>query len=217
MIILLCVIVVIVLIASLLLGGDAFLSSKAFEVNFVIIRNLEKKYKTKLTEYEINTPLRRAHFWSQLAHESGLRPIQENLNYSVYGLLSVFPKYFTHVNVMEYANKPEKIANKVYGGRMGNTEPSDGWKYRGRGYIQMTGKDTYKRLSDAVGVDYVSDPDKLLNDPDAIVAALWFWKDRKINKLADIDDVVGVTKKINGGLIGLADRKKKLQILKDWI
>lgn len=186
---------------------------------------LSKKYKTLLDKYKINTNLRKAHFFAQLAHESNLVPIEENLNYSENRLLTIFPKYFKpnkidskgkvieKGNVKDYARNPKKIANRVYADRMGNGNEAsgDGYKYRGRGFIQLTGKSNYDSLSKAVKVDYVNTPDKLLNEADSMIAALWFWESRRINDLADRDDVIGVTKKINGGTNGLSDRISKLK------
>lgn len=173
------------------------------------------KYKSLFNKYEVNTSLRIAHFMAQIEHESNLKPVSENLNYSKEGLLRVFPKYFSKENVEQYAKKPQKIANKVYANRMGNKEEAsgDGWKYRGRGFIQLTGYNNYKALSEVTKINYVNDPDLLLTEPDALVAALWFWSSNNLNQLADKDDIVLITKRINGGLNGIDDRNKKL---KEW-
>lgn len=174
---------------------------------------LSKNYKTLLTKYEINTPLRLAHFFAQLAHESGLKPISENLNYSMIGLTQTFGKYFpTKAIASLYARQPEKIANKVYANRMGNGDETsgDGWKYRGKGFLQITGKDNYKALSKDTEVDYIKDPNLLLKEADAMISALWYWKRNGLNKFADKDDVLSITKAINGGTNGLDDRKKHL-------
>lgn len=174
---------------------------------------LLNKYKTLLAKYEINTIRRKAMFLAQLDHESGLKPISENLNYSAEGLLKTFKKYFTPEQAKEFARKPEKIANRVYANRMGNGDEcsGDGWKYRGRGFIQLTLKDNYTALSNATGIDYVSNPDLLLNEADAMIAALWYWKTNNINKYADNSDVKGATKVINGGYNGLTDRQAKYE------
>lgn len=174
--------------------------------------NLHLKYKTLLDNYNINTNLRLAHFFAQLEHESNFKLISENLNYSRNRLLQVFPKYFNEKNVDEYVNNPEKIANKVYANRIGNgpEESGDGYRYRGRGYIQLTGFSNYKALSDATGICYVYDPDLLLNEADSMVCACWFWSTNNLNKHADKDDIESLTKRLNGGLNGLADRKQKL-------
>ncbi len=173
---------------------------------------LYQKYKTQFDNYHVNTPLRIAHFMGQIEHESNLKPKAENLNYSTKRLLQIFPKYFNTANVNKFANKPELIANRVYANRMGNGSEfsGDGWKYRGRGFIQLTGRWNYDKLSKAVGVDYVSHPNLLLNEADSVIGALWFWKFNGINELADKDSVGAVTKKINGGTIGLADRIAKV-------
>lgn len=173
---------------------------------------LYQRYKTQFTRFEVNTPLRIAHFMAQLEHESNLKPIVENLNYSKESLLKVFPKYFKNGIEDKYARKPEKIANRVYANRMGNKEEQsgDGWKYRGRGFIQLTGFNNYKALSKALNIDYINNPDLLLNEADALMSALWFWYTNNLNHLADLDDIVSITKKINGGLIGIEDRKRKL-------
>src|SRR5690606_13433976 len=134
-----------------------------------------------------------------------------NLNYSAEGLLKTFGKYFTSLQAKEYARKPEKIANRVYANRGGNGNETsgDGWKYRGRGFIQLTLKDNYKALSNATGIDYVSNPDLLLNEADAMISALWYWNKRNLNKYADVGDLKGATRVINGGYNGLADRQQK--------
>lgn len=160
-------------------------------------------------KFEINTPERQAGFIAQLAHESGMfKFVKENLNYSDKALLAVFPKYFNAENVQAYARQPEKIANRVYGNRMGNGNEAsgDGFKYCGRGLIQLTGKDNYKRFSDAVGVDFVSNPELVEQPEYACLSAGWFWSVNGLNKLADAKDILGMTKRINGGTIGLDHR-----------
>lgn len=177
---------------------------------------LRKKYRTILAEAEIRGTLRLANFFGQLHHESALKPVSENLNYSQGALLRVFKKYFSVGNINQYARKPEKIANLVYANRMGNGDEAsgDGWKYRGRGFIQLTGKDNYRMLSDATGVDYVDNPDLLLNEADAMMATIWFWQVNRLNELADNDNIGLITKRINGGLNGLEDRKKWVRYYK---
>jgi putative chitinase len=169
----------------------------------------------QLNLYEINTPLRQAHFIAQIAHESGaFRYKSENLNYSAKALKAVFGKYFpTEELAQECARKPEKIANSVYANRMGNsdTESGDGWKYRGRGLIQLTGCENYKKCSQVIGKDLIEEPDLLIHDPDiAVGAACWFWDMKKLNRHADEDDLKTITKKINGGYHGLEDRASYL-------
>ena len=178
---------------------------------------LSKKYKTLLKKNGMFEPLVQAHFFAQLAHESSLEPISENLNYSKSALLRVFGKYFNQKTASEYARKPSKIANIVYANRMGNGgfASGDGWNYRGRGYIQLTGKNNYTKLSNDTGIDYVEDPDKLLTEVDAMVAAVWFWKRRGLTQYAMIDDARTITKKINGGYNGYADRLEHLKHMKE--
>jgi len=176
-------------------------------------------------KFEINTPLRLAHFLAQCGHESGgFKLVQENLNYGAKGLLGVFKKYFpTEEKAKLYERKPEKIANLVYGSRMGNgPEPSgDGYKFRGRGYIQLTGKDNYTAFGKAINEDITANPDAVAtNYP--LLSAAWFFHKNGLHKIADggaTDAVVtSVTKRVNGGIIGLSDRikhfKKYYELLK---
>jgi putative chitinase len=158
--------------------------------------------------YDINTPERQAAFIGQCSHESGnFKTLQENLNYSAKGLQATWPNRFPSEEAAQpFHRNPEKIANKVYSGRMGNTEQGDGWKYRGRGLIQLTGKDNYRLASDALGVDLVGNPDLVLTKEFAALTAAWYWNKRGLNKEADAKDFTGMTKKINGGTIGLEDR-----------
>ena len=166
-------------------------------------------------KFEINTPLRLAHFLAQCGHESGgFRVTQENLNYSAKGLAGIFKKYFpTEAAATPYARNPQKIANKVYANRMSNgSEASgDGYKFRGRGYIQLTGRDNYTQFGKAIGEDIANNPD-VVSSNYALLSAAWFWSKNGLNKLADggaSDTVVtSITKRVNGGTIGLADRIK---------
>ncbi|MCY4045821.1 MAG: LysM peptidoglycan-binding domain-containing protein [Cellvibrionales bacterium] len=160
----------------------------------------------------INTPLRQSHFIAQLAHESGsFKFLIENLNYSESALNAVFGKYFSDDKpAADYARKPEAIANCVYADRMGNGDESsgDGWRYRGRGLIQLTGKSNYQSLSEYCGEDYVANPELIADSPEgAVTAAIWYWQSRHLNDYADKDDIETITKRINGGLNGLDDRK----------
>ncbi|MDW3194821.1 MAG: glycoside hydrolase family 19 protein [Cytophagales bacterium] len=169
----------------------------------------------EMSKFDINTPLRAAHFIAQLAHESGsFHYSSENLNYSASALRAVFGKYFpTDEEAEAYARQPEKIANRVYANRMGNGDESsgEGWKYRGRGLIQLTGKDNYTNCGNATGMDLVNNPDQLADNADAAVAAAgWFWDMRKLNGYADQDDIKAITKRINGGYNGLEDREAYL-------
>jgi putative chitinase len=166
-------------------------------------------------KFGINTPLRLAHFLAQCGHESGgFRLTQENLNYSAKGLNGIFKKYFpTEAAAAPYNRNPQKIANKVYSNRMGNgTEASgDGYKFRGRGYIQLTGKDNYTAFGKSIGVDMTINPD-LVASQYALLSAAWFFTKNNLHKMADsgaTDAVVtSITKRVNGGTIGLADRIK---------
>lgn len=168
-----------------------------------------------LPKYGIaETRLRLAHFFAQILHESGcLRFDMENLNYSSEALRKVFGKYFkTKEEADAYARQPEKIANRVYANRMGNRSEvsGDGWKYRGRGLIQLTGRNNYKAFAEWVGDPRVVDEPDLVSTEYAVHSAVFFWDKNNLNKLADKDDVVGVTKKINGGDNGLAHRRELL-------
>lgn len=158
--------------------------------------------------------LRLAHFFSQVLHESGcMRYDMENLNYSANALRAVFGKYFKNKRQADaYARQPEKIANRVYANRMGNgSEGSgDGWRYRGRGLIQLTGKNNYKAFSRWIGDDRVLDDPDLVAADYAVQSAVFYWDKHNLNKIADRDDVVRLTKRINGGVNGLAHRKELL-------
>jgi len=168
-----------------------------------------------MTKFEINTPLRLAHFLAQCGHESGgFKLTQENLNYGAKGLRGVFGKYFpTDQKALLYERKPEKIANLVYGGRMGNGPEAsgDGFKFRGRGYIQLTGKDNYKAFDAVVAENLLETPD-LVATKYPLLSAAWFFHKNGLHKIADggaTDAVVtSVTKRVNGGTIGLEDRIK---------
>jgi len=160
--------------------------------------------------YEINNKQRIAMFLAQVGHESGgLRTIKENLNYSADRLKVIFPKYFRGVDPSGYARNPEKIANLVYASRMGNGNEAsgDGYRYCGRGLIQLTGKSNYQAFAQDMGWT-LEDATAWLAEPEgACWSAGWFWDSRELNQWADKGDVLTVTKKINGGTIGLEDRK----------
>lgn len=167
------------------------------------------------SKFGITTPLRLAHFLSQCGHESGgFRAVQENLNYGAKGLLSIFSKYFkTIAQATAYERKPEKIANLVYANRMGNGNEAsgEGWKYRGRGYIQLTGKENYKAFDATVPEDITANPD-LVATKYALASAGFFFKKNNLWSICDKGSspevVTLVTKRVNGGTIGLADRQK---------
>lgn len=164
-----------------------------------------------MPEYGIDTPERVQMFLAQIGHESAsFTTKEENLNYSHNGLLTVLPKYYkTEREARLHARKPELIANKVYGGRMGNTLYGFGYKYRGRGFIQLTGFDNYAAFERDTGLPVTAKPDLLLNDREALLAACWFWKKNNLNRFADKRDIVGCTRAINGGLNGFDDRKRR--------
>ena len=168
--------------------------------------------------YSINNVNRQSAFLGQCMHESNsFKVLQENLHYSTNGLKSVWGSRFpTNEIADKYANHPDMIANKVYANRMGNgdEESGDGWKYRGRGIIQCTGKDLYKTLSNALNIDLISDPDMLLEMPYASMSAGWFWNKKGLNDLADqnnYETTKEMTKRINGGFNGLDDRILKIE------
>jgi putative chitinase len=167
------------------------------------------------SRFAINTPLRLAHFLAQCGHESGgFRATQENLNYSAKGLMGIFRKYFpTQALAEQYQRNPQKIASKVYGGRMGNgpEKTGEGFKFRGRGYIQLTGKENYTAFGKSINEDMVANPDKVATHY-PLLSAAWFFNKNGLHRMADegaTDSVVTkVTKRVNGGTIGLADRIK---------
>jgi putative chitinase len=165
-------------------------------------------------KFNISNPLRLAHFLAQCGHESaGFKAVQENLNYSADGLKKIFPKYFPGNLAEGYARNPEKIASKVYGSRMGNGDETtkEGFKFRGRGYIQLTGKDNYTKFAKFIGEDTVGNPD-LVATKYPLASAAFFFDSNKLweicDKGADDTTVTAVTKRVNGGTIGLADRIK---------
>jgi putative chitinase len=166
-------------------------------------------------KFGINTPLRLAHFLAQCGHESGgFRATQENLNYSAKGLAGIFRKYFpTEAAAASYARNPQKIASKVYGNRMGNGNEAsgEGYKFRGRGYIQLTGKENYTAFGKSIGEDIISNPDVVASKY-ALLSAAWFFSKNGLHRMADegASDLVvtKITKRVNGGTIGLPDRIK---------
>ena len=165
-----------------------------------------------LPDYEIDTPQRVAAFIAQSAHESGnFTALHENLNYRAVTLRKVFPKYFTTDDMAaQYAGKPELIANRVYGGRMGNgpEESGDGFRYCGRGLIQLTGKSNYQAFAESIETPVEQIPEFLATFEGAIQSACWFWESNNLNQYADSGDILTMTKRINGGTIGLEDRQK---------
>jgi putative chitinase len=174
-----------------------------------------KQIPDTASKFEINTPLRLAHFLAQCGHESaGFKLTTENLNYSAKGLVGTFKKYFPTEQLAEsYQRQPEKIANRVYANRMNNGDENsgDGFKFRGRGYIQLTGRANYTSFGNAINEDITNNPD-LVSTKYPLLSAAWFWSTNNLNKIADggsSDAVVtSVTKRVNGGTIGLSDRIK---------
>jgi putative chitinase len=170
-----------------------------------------------IAKFELNTPLRLAHFLAQAGHESGgFKAVNENLNYGAKGLRGIFGKYFpTDAKAALYERKPEKIANLVYGGRMGNGPEAsgEGYKFRGRGYIQLTGKDNYVAFGKAINEDLTVNPD-LVATKYPLASAAWFFHKNGLHKLADGGAteavVTSITKRVNCGTIGLADRLKHI-------
>jgi putative chitinase len=163
-------------------------------------------------EYEINTPARLAGWLAQCAHESGgFKFLKENLNYKAASLRRVFPKYFQDdATAAAYANKPEKIANRVYANRMGNSDEAsgDGWRFCGRGLIQLTGKNNYTFFAGSLDIPLEEASEYLETFEGAVQSACFFWEQNKLNQYADNGDILTMTKRINGGTIGLEDRIK---------
>ena len=171
-----------------------------------------------MPKYGINTERRAAHFISQCAHESNnFRSLQENLNYSEKALKAVFGRYFgdaPKANAAEYARNPEKIANRVYFDKyrkykMGNTNEGDGWLFRGRGLKQLTGRENYTKFGESVNMTAEEAAEYVATPAGAVESACWFWDTKKLNNIADTDNVTKMTKVINGGNIGLADRQQR--------
>lgn len=172
---------------------------------------------TLLPKYDINTKSRISCFLAQCVHESaGFTALKENLNYSAEGLQKTFAKYFTAQQAAEYARKPERIANRVYANRMGNGDEAsgDGYRHCGRGVIQLTGKANYENFSKAINKTVDETVVYLGTMAGALESACWFWKTNKLNTLADAEDMKALTKKINGGYIGLEDRVKHFNHIK---
>jgi putative chitinase len=181
--------------------------------------NAEKYYvfvKELCKQYDLATKLRLCAFLSQIGHESAsLAVLTENLNYSAEGLLKTWPGRFKTLTVAQpYHRNPEKIANIVYSDRMGNgaEQTGEGWKYRGRGLKQLTGKSNYQLLTNALSVDFVTRPELLEQSEFAVKSAMWFWSSNNCNNYADKADIEGLTRKINGGTNGLADRIRRYKL-----
>jgi putative chitinase len=177
---------------------------------------IDRKWLGPLEEtfakYDIATPQRQAAFIGQCAHESAnFKVLQENLNYSAEGLMKTWPSRFPTLEyAAQYAKNPAKIAGKVYNGRLGNTSEEEAAKYLGRGLIQLTGKENYANCGTALGIDLIGNSTLLTEPKYAALSAGWFWNKKGLNSLADANDVETMTKRINGGLHGIDDRKAKI-------
>ena len=182
----------------------------------LLVLSIDGKWFEPLQEtfekYEINTIQRQASFIGQCAHESGnFKTLQENLNYSAEGLMKTWPSRFPTKEIADqYARQPAKIAGKVYNGRLGNTSEEEASLYLGRGLIQLTGRENYANCGTALGVDFVGNPNLLIEPKYAALSAGWFWNKKGLNALADSKDYETMTKRINGGLHGFDDRKSKI-------
>lgn len=177
-----------------------------------------------MSKFSISTPLRQAAFIAQVGHESaGFTALSEDLNYSAHGLARTWPARYAQKDGTPNARakalhrEPELIANDTYAGRLGNVEPGDGWAYRGRGLIQLTGRDNYRAAGTDLGLPLEAEPDRVLEPAVAAMTAAWFWRTRNLNALADAGKTEAITRKVNGGLHGLADRHERyaraLQVL----
>lgn len=193
------------------MNGSLALALAKLKIDIKWLDPLEETFH----RYDINTPARRSAFIGQCAHESAnFTRLEENMNYSAEGLMKTWPTRFPTLAVAQpYHRKPEKIANRVYGGRMGNgtEETGDGWLYHGRGIIQLTGKANYTLAGDALQQEFMRFPDLVLIPRWAALTAGWYWNKRQLNKEADAKDYLNMTKKINGGVIGLDDRVAHIQ------
>jgi putative chitinase len=189
----------------------------------LIALGIDKKWLDPLNatfaKYDINTPKRQAAFIGQCSHESvNFTRLEESLNYSPERLTKVWPSRFPDLTTAtKYGYNPQALANKVYAGRLGNNQEGDGWKYHGRGLIQLTGRENYERCGSSLGVDLIGNPDWLLDPKYAALSAGWYWNKHGLNELADAQEHGIITKRINGGTLGLDDRilktTKALQVL----
>ena len=171
----------------------------------------EEPLQAAFDKYDINTPKRQAAFIGQCAHESGnFKTLEENLNYRPETLIKVWPSRFPDLATADkYAHNPQALANKVYAGRLGNNQENDGWNFHGRGLIQLTGRENYERCGSAIGVDLINEPTLLVEPNYAAMSAGWFWNKKGLNELADQQEHGQITKRINGGTLGLDDRIAK--------
>ena len=171
----------------------------------------EEPLRATFDKYDINTPKRQAVFIGQCAHESNnFKTLEENLNYRPETLVKVWPSRFPDLAAADkFAHNPQALANKVYAGRLGNNQENDGWNFHGRGLIQLTGRENYERCGSSLGVDLISNPAWLLDPKYAALSAGWFWNKKGLNELADQQEHGMITKRINGGTLGLDDRLQK--------
>ena len=171
---------------------------------------------TAFADFKVNTPLLQAHALAQASHETGgFRRIEENLNYSADGLMATWSSRFPEDVAKKLARNPEAIANRAYSGRMGNTQPGDGWRYRGRGIFQLTGRANYASMGRLAQIPLEAQPELALASRYLLPVALHYWNSRGLSALAERDDLEGITRKINGGLNGLEDRARWLARGKD--
>ena len=188
--------------------------ASAANIDMAHAEHLVAPINAAITEADLSTPHRLAAFIAQCGHESGgFKFLEENLNYKADSLCKVWPSHFNEEIANEYAHNPEKIANRAYAGRMHNGDEAsgDGWAFRGRGFLQITGKVTYEQCSHELGYDFVSNPDAVATPEGASITAAWFWKKHNLNHFVDNNDFTGLTKAINGGTIGLEDRMARYQ------
>ena len=198
-------------------GGPAAPSEGVFTIDAEVLRAVVPGAAALFLEpveetcrsFQITTPLRLAHFLAQTAHESArYTALEENLNYGAAGLLATWPSRFDAVTAEKFARQPERIANRVYADRMGNGPETsgDGWRFRGRGILQVTGRASYRSIGEFLGVDLEAQPELLATPRLAALAAGWYWSARDINTLCDRDDAIAVTEAVNGGRHGLEQR-----------
>ena len=188
--------------------------AEAAKIDLAHAEALIEPMNVAIEKADLSTPARLAAFIAQCGHESGnFRYMEENLNYKAETLCRTWPSHFNEENAQEYAHNPEKIANRAYAHRMknGDEESGDGWNYRGRGWLQTTGRAGYEELSDVTQIDFLSNPDAVATPEGAAVSAAVFWEKHNLNHHVDNNDFVGLTKAINGGTIGLEDRMARYE------
>lgn len=183
-----------------------------------IMSGIENYFDELTKKYQIDSPLRLIHFFGQAGHESfGFKRIEENLNYSEKRLREVFPRHFRIVNPKQFANNPEKIANYVYGGRLGNIDHNDGWTFRGFGLFQLTGRYNYTKFAKHLGISVGEVLDYIRTERGLFESACWFWFDKNLNRHADNDDFETITRIISGGSTGIESRKKYTDLIRNLL